>query len=71
MGISHDSVNRFLKREKYEPKDLFNEGKNNIFKSLIGGTLSVDDSVLDKPYSKLCLMLVIFGLVNIIKLLRV
>ena len=27
MGISHYNVNRFLKREKYEPKDLFNEGK--------------------------------------------
>ena len=36
MGISHDSINRFIKREKYEPKDLFNEGKDNIFKSLIG-----------------------------------
>jgi hypothetical protein len=23
MGISHDSVNRFLEREKYDPKDLF------------------------------------------------
>jgi len=33
MGsISHDSVNRFLERERYEPKDLFDEesGLSNI-----------------------------------------
>ena len=48
-NISHDSINRFLDRERYEPKDLFNEEKNKI--ELIGGALSVDDSVLDKPYS--------------------
>lgn len=47
--ISHDSINRFLERERYEPKDLFDEEKNKI--ELVGGTLSVDDSVLDKPYS--------------------
>ena len=50
MEISHDSVNRFLLREGYEPKDLFNEAKGMV--NLIGGTLSVDDSVLDKPYSQ-------------------
>jgi hypothetical protein len=49
MGISHDSVNRFLERENYSPKDLFNEAKALI--NMTGGTLSVDDSVLDKPYS--------------------
>ncbi len=27
MGISHDSVKRFLLREPYEPKDLFNEAQ--------------------------------------------
>jgi hypothetical protein len=47
--ISHDSINRFLERERFEPKDLFDEEKNKI--ELIGGILSVDDSVLDKPYS--------------------
>jgi hypothetical protein len=50
MGISHDSVNRFLLREAYEPEDLFNEAKAML--NLVGGTLSVDDSVLDKPYSQ-------------------
>ena len=49
VKTSHDSVNRFLLREAYEPKDLFDEAKPHI--NLIGGTLSVDDSVLDKPYS--------------------
>ena len=48
-NISHDSINRFLERERFEPKDLFNEEKGRV--NLIGGTLSVDDSVLDKPYS--------------------
>jgi hypothetical protein len=43
MGISHDSVNRFLHREAYTPLDLFEEV------NLKGGTLSVDDTVLDKP----------------------
>jgi len=47
-GLSHDSVNRFLLRE-YEPKDLFSEIKPHI--QLLGGTLSVDDTVIDKPYS--------------------
>jgi hypothetical protein len=47
--ISHDSINRFLERERFEPKDLFAEEKEKI--ELAGGILSVDDSVLDKPYS--------------------
>ncbi len=50
MGISHDSVNRFLMRENYEPKDLFNEAKRLL--NLAVGTLNVDDSTLDKPYSQ-------------------
>jgi hypothetical protein len=49
MGISHDSVNRFLQRERYSPQDLFNEVKTGL--NLKGGVLSVDDSVLDKPHS--------------------
>lgn len=51
MQISHDSVNRFLLREDYTPRDLFNEIRNDL--NLKGGTVSVDDSVLDKPYSHL------------------
>ena len=48
-GISHHSVNRFLHREQYQPKDMFDEVTKGI--SLVGGTLSIDDTVLDKPYS--------------------
>ena len=47
--ISHDSVNRFLQRENYQPKDMFDEAAQSL--CLIGGMLSVDDTVLDKPYS--------------------
>lgn len=46
--VSHDSVNRFLLRECYTPEDLFNEVKADL--TLTGGTLSVDDTVEDKPY---------------------
>jgi hypothetical protein len=49
-GISHDSVNRFLQRESYEARDLFNESSRYLTKE--GGTLSVDDCVLDKPYAQ-------------------
>ena len=50
MGtLSHDSINRFLERERFEAKDLFDEEKSKI--EMVGGALSVDDSVLDKPYS--------------------
>lgn len=47
--MSHDAVNRFLKREHFTPKDLFDE--NKPFLRMEGCTLSVDDCVLDKPYS--------------------
>ena len=50
LNISHDSVNRFLSRESYTPQDLFNEVKPRL--NLQGGTVSVDDSVLDKPYAQ-------------------
>ncbi len=50
LHISHDSVNRFLNRESYSPQDLFNEVKPKL--NLRGGTVSVDDSVLDKPYAQ-------------------
>ncbi|ACK74020.1 transposase IS701 family protein (plasmid) [Gloeothece citriformis PCC 7424] len=49
MNISHDSANRFLLREQYEPEDLFEEIKASI--NLIGGTLSADDTIVEKLYS--------------------
>lgn len=48
--ISHHSVNRFLQREDFAPKDLFQEVAAMLI--LEGGTVSVDDTVLDKPHSK-------------------
>jgi hypothetical protein len=47
--LSHDSVNRFLLRERYEPKELFEEIRFCI--NLIRGTKSYDDTVIDKPHS--------------------
>ena len=47
--VSHDSVNRFLLRERYEPKDLFDIVTEII--NLSGGILSVDDTVIEKLYS--------------------
>jgi hypothetical protein len=48
-NLSHDSVNRFLLRERYEPKDLFEALKDKI--NLVGGQLCGDDSLIEKPYS--------------------
>ncbi len=48
-NVSHDSINRFLLRERYEAKDLFDTVKNLI--DLRGGILSVDDTVVEKHYS--------------------
>ncbi len=49
--LSHDSVNRFLLRENYTPQDLFDEVKGELI--FEGGTASIDDSVVDKPYRDL------------------
>ena len=50
MGISHESINRFLLREEYEAKELYEIAKSKINSQ--GGVLSVDDTVIDKPYSE-------------------
>lgn len=44
--LSHDAINRFLIRQQYTPKDLFEAIKTLI--NLNGGTLSVDDMVIEK-----------------------
>lgn len=55
--VSHDSINRFLLRERYEPKDLFKMVMSII--NLVGGILSVDDTVIEKLYSNpLCAELI-------------
>ena len=48
--FAHDAANRFLKREAFDPKDLFEEMRPLIV--LEEGVLSVDDTVLDKPHSQ-------------------
>lgn len=48
--ISHDSVNRFLERENYCPQDLYTEAIQSIDNHHL--IVSVDDTVLDKPYSQ-------------------
>lgn len=50
LDISHDSINRFLEREHFEPKDLYDEAIQSLNPK--GGILSIDDTVIDKPYSK-------------------
>jgi hypothetical protein len=45
--FAHDAANRFLNREDFS-KDLYEEARPLL--DLDGGTLSVDDTVLDKPY---------------------
>ncbi len=46
---SHYRVKRFLLRERYEPKDLFDRIEKVI--NLVGGILSVDDTVIENIYS--------------------
>lgn len=48
--FAHDAANRFLNREEFGPRDLFEEMRPLIV--LEGGILSVDDTVLDKPCSQ-------------------
>lgn len=47
--LSQDAVLNYLVRESYVPAELFSRSKS--FLRLSGGTLSCDDSILDKPYS--------------------
>jgi hypothetical protein len=49
-AFAHDAANRFLNREQFSPRDLFAEACPLM--ELAGGTLSVDDTVLEKPYSQ-------------------
>ena len=48
--FAHDAANRLLNREQFAPKDLFEEARPLM--DLQGGTLSVDDTILEKPYSQ-------------------
>ncbi|MEM1312560.1 MAG: transposase [Patescibacteria group bacterium] len=52
-GISHDSVNRFLEKSKFVPKQLFLEAKKLLKLNLVGGYISVDDTIIDKHHCKI------------------
>lgn len=49
LAVSHDEINRFLLSRTFTGQDLFEAVKEGI--ALSGGVLSVDDSVIDKPFS--------------------
>lgn len=51
LEVSHDEVNRFLLSGNYQGSDLFKAVNRSL--ELEGGSLTVDDTVLDKPYSEL------------------
>jgi hypothetical protein len=50
-SVSHDSVNRFLLREDFSPRDLL-DSVVSLIPENAEGVASIDDSVLDKPYSQ-------------------
>ncbi len=51
LKVSHDQVTRLLNNESFTGADLFAKAAPALV--LGGGTLHVDDSVIDKPYSDL------------------
>lgn len=48
-GLSHDAVSHFLSRERIQPKDLWKAVRRRVRP---GGVLILDDTVLDKPWSR-------------------
>jgi hypothetical protein len=48
-SMSHDAITRFLQRESFTSRELFEE--NRQYLTLHGCNLSIDDCVLDKPYA--------------------
>lgn len=49
--VSYDSINRFLQRERYQPKDLLDFISCHGWIEPMGGVISSDDTVSEKPYS--------------------
>lgn len=49
LRVSHDEVNRFLAGGAFSGKDLFDKALPLIEPT--GGTVSIDDTVIDKPFS--------------------
>ena len=51
LEVSHDKVNNFLLSGNFTGKNLYDKAVPHLIQ--FGGTLSVDDTVLDKPYADL------------------
>jgi hypothetical protein len=51
LQVSHDQITRLLNNSTYSGTDLFAKSAPQLV--LEGGTLTLDDSVIDKPYSDL------------------
>jgi len=49
LEVSYDQVNRFLLQGNYDGSNLYEKAIVHLVAS--GGTLTLDDSVVDKPYS--------------------
>lgn len=50
IDMSHDSVNRWLAKNKLTPKIVWKESQSMV--ELKSGYLIIDDTLLDKPYAK-------------------
>ncbi len=50
VEMSHDSVNRWLKKNKLTPKIVWRNAQSMV--DLEAGYLIIDDTVLDKPHSR-------------------
>lgn len=51
LDVSHDMANHFLSLNKFSGKEIFEYARPLL--NPIGGILTVDDSVADKPYSSI------------------
>ena len=50
LDLSHDAVNRFLKKNTFDSSLIWDEVKQDIEKE--SGYLIFDDTLIDKPYSE-------------------
>src|SRR6516162_5417361 len=51
--LSHDQITRFLNRNDYSSKDLWQYVKTNVrsHEQVKGGVLIIDDAIEEKPYT--------------------
>ncbi|XIJ66164.1 hypothetical protein ACGP04_05655 [Piscirickettsia salmonis] len=53
-SISHDKVTRFLNKNHFGSKELWSYVKKHVrqYEEEVGGVLSLDDTVEEKPYTR-------------------